>query len=275
MNKSSPQISVLMPAYNAAKFIEESIKSILNQTFKDFELIIVDDASQDNTWKIITRLAKKDSRMRIYRNRYNLYIAGNRNRLLTLARGEFIAWQDADDISMPTRLAKQYEFLKPNKDVGIVGAYLQFFDGVKSLSIRKYLLEDSSLRRTIFRFSPVAQPVAMIRKECFVYAGLYNLNYPPAEDLDMSFRIGRKYKFANLPEVLLRYRVSPGSATFSKLRKIEISSIKIRTENLKIESYDPTVFDKIYLRLHFISIFILPARFKIWLFDKMRNEHYN
>ena len=99
-----------MPAYNAEKYISEAIKSILNQTFKDFEFIIIDDGSIDRTWKIIQKYAKKDDRVIALKNEKNLGIAVNRNKLVSMARGKYIIWQDSDDISLPYRIEKQYNF---------------------------------------------------------------------------------------------------------------------------------------------------------------------
>lgn len=269
----TPLVSVLMPAYNAEKYIAEAIESILSQTFKDFEFIIVDDASTDNTWKIIQEYAKKDERISIYRNEKNLYIAENRNRLVNLAKGKYIAWQDADDVSMPVRLKKQSHFLEKNPQVGIVGGYLQFFDEKGTKSIRKYAISDKELRKNIFRFSPVAQPTAMIRKKCFEKVGLYNPKYPPAEDIDMSFRIGTFYEFANLPQITLKYREHLNSATFNKLKKIELSTLEVRRKNKGKNGYNMTLIDHIYNLLQYVSIFVLPGRIKIALFNAIRNSH--
>ena len=262
-----------MPAYNAEKYISEAIESILNQTFTKFELIITNDASTDSTWMIIQKYAKKDSRIRIYQNQKNLYIAENRNLLVKLARGKYIAWQDADDISMPDRLEKQFKFMELNPQVGIVGGYLQFFEKRIIKSIRKYSTNDKELRNNIFRFSPVAQPTAMIRRECFEKVGLYNPKYPPAEDIDMSFRIGTYYKFSNIPRVTLKYREHQDSATFDKLKKIELSTLEIRRNNNCKNGYRMTCVDRIYNLLQYLSIFILPGQLKISLFNAFRNSH--
>ncbi|MCX6730647.1 MAG: glycosyltransferase family A protein [Candidatus Roizmanbacteria bacterium] len=269
----SPLISVLMPAYNAEKYIAEAIESILAQTFKDFELIISDDASTDKTWDIIKKYKDKDKRIFITRNSKNRYIAENRNVLVKLAKGKYIAWQDADDISVPVRLKKQSHFLEKNPQVGIVGGYLQFFDEKGTKSIRKYATSDKELRKNIFRFSPVAQPTAMIRSECFKKVGLYNPKYPPAEDIDMSFRIGKFYEFANLPQITLKYREHLDSATFNKLKKIELSTLEVRRENDGKNGYKLSYLDRLYNLLQYVSIFVLPGRIKIALFNAIRNSH--
>lgn len=270
---NSPKVSVITPAYNAEKYIEESVESILNQTFTDFELIVIDDCSTDKTWEIIQKYAGKDKRVVAVKNEKNLGIAGNRNKGLSLARGEYIVWQDADDISLPGRIEKQYMFLESHLDTGIVGGFLQFFsdDGTSS-GVRKYHADDADLRKRIFRYSPVAQPASMIRKRCLNEVGEYDLKYPPAEDIDMSFRVGMRHKFANLQEVVLKYREHPNSATFTRLKKIELSTMEIRRKYSKGFGYKMTVFDIVYNIAQFISIFIVPPRVKIWLFDKIRNN---
>lgn len=269
----TPLISILMPAYNAEKYIAEAIESILNQTFTDFELIISDDASTDKTWEIIQDYSKKDKRISIYKNKKNLYIAENRNMLVRKAKGKYIAWQDADDISLADRIEKQYELMEKNPTVGVVGGYLQFFDESGLKSIRRYATDDISLRKSMFRYSPVAQPTAMIRRECFEKVGLYNPEYPPAEDIDMSFRIGTLYKFANLPEITLNYREHHSSATFKKLKKIELSTLKVRWQNNNTGNYKMSFVDKIYNVLEFISIFLIPPKLKIALFNILRNTN--
>jgi glycosyltransferase involved in cell wall biosynthesis len=268
---NKPQVSILMPAFQCEKYVAISIESILCQTFQDFEFIIIDDCSSDKTWEIIKHYARKDPRIQAIQNDKNLGIAGNRNKLIALAQGEFIAWQDADDISCADRIAKQCEFLHNHPEVGIVGGYLQFFSEAGNAGVRKYATEDGQLRKRIYRYSPVAQPASMIRKICFEEFGEYDLRYPPAEDIDMSFRIGQKYRFANLPQIVLKYREHPGSATYTKLRKIELNTLEIRMKYFIKRSYKATVLDLVYNVAQFMSIFLVPPRFKIQLFNYFRN----
>ena len=269
----NPKISVLIPAYNAAQTVAEAVRSIQSQTFKDIEIIIIDDASTDKTWDEIKKCAVNDKRVRTYRNKTNHYIAKVRNQLVSHARGKYIAWQDADDMSLPDRLALQMNILDEDKKVGIVGGYLQFFDEKNgNLSIRKYNTNDASLRKTIFRYSPVAQPAAMIRRKCLQEFGVYNAAFPPAEDIDMSFRIGTKYHFANIPHIVLRYRYHNNSATFKRLRHIELTTIRVRRAYMNNPAYHFSLFDWLYNIVQFLLIYLLPARFKIAIFNSFRNS---
>jgi glycosyltransferase involved in cell wall biosynthesis len=265
-------ICVATPAYNAEKYIADSIESILRQTHKDFEFILIDDGSTDKTYSIIENYAKKDQRITLIKNETNLGISGNRNKILSLVKSKYLAWQDADDISMPQRLQHQYELMECHPEVGILGGYLHIFDQNGDLGIRKYPATDKSLRKIIFRYSPVAQPGAMIRVSALKKMGEYDLNCPPAEDLDMSFRIGSRYKFANLQEVVIKYRENNSSATFKNLKTMEINTLKIRKKYSKSFGYKMTWVDKLYNVMHFLSIYIVPAKLKIKLFAVLRNS---
>ncbi len=265
-------VSVLMPAWNAERTISESIDSILAQTYRHFELIVIDDDSSDSTWKLLQNYLGLDNRIRLYRNETNLGIAASRNRALSLATGRYIAWQDADDISYPNRLNLQFNALENDSQIGIIGASIEFFDDRGIQSTRKYEQNDNDIRSHIFRYSPVAQPVAMIRKECFDRVGLYDLRYPPAEDLDMNFRIGTHYKFANLDQPLLKYRISSTSATYRKLFKIELSTFQIRAKNIRNSAYKFRLLDILFNLVQYTLVIWIPPKVKISLFNLIRNS---
>jgi len=270
--KQHPLVSVITPAYNAELYIGESIESILKQTLTNFEYIIVDDHSTDNTWDIIQKYARDDSRIIPVKNIKNLGIAGNRNKGIHLAQGKYIAWQDADDISTPRRLEKQVGLMEKNSKVGICGGFLQFFDENGKIAIRRYYPDDASLRKNIFKFSPLSQGGAVLRKKCFDELGVYDLSIAPAEDLEMSFRIGSRYEFANIQEIVLRYREHGNSGTFQKLRTIEINTIKTRVKYRKGMGYSFTIADAVYNLLQYVSIFIIPPKIKIAIFNRIRNS---
>lgn len=264
-------VSVITPAYNAEKYIGAAIESILSQTFCDFEYIILDDQSTDSTLEIIERYAGKDPRIMVIKNEKNLGIAGARNKGVSLATGRYIAWQDADDLSVPDRIEKQFRFMEAHSETGLLGGFLQFFDDSGMRGIRKYAATDEELRKKIFLYSPVAQPAAMVRKEALDKAGVYDLRYPPAEDLDMSFRIGMHYKFANLQEPMILYREHPTSATATRLKKIELSTLEIRRKYARCGAYSMSVADWLYNVFHHVSVYVIPPGIKIRMFNWWRN----
>lgn len=273
MSVRSPKISVIMPVYNAEEYLREAIESILNQTFTDFEFIIVDDASTDNSCKIIEEYSKKYERILVIKNANNFGIAETRTRGTKFAKGKYIGVADADDISIPTRLEKQYNYLEKHEDCGVVGGFIELFnsDNGKRIGVRKYNEDDANLRKKIFLYCPVAQPVCMIRKEVFDNIGYYDPKYPPVEDLDLWFRIGMKYKFANIQEILLKYRVHKRSSTILKIQTMEDITLELRKKYSHGYGYSMTLFDRIYNLMIPMTKYIVPYKFKIWIFNLIRN----
>lgn len=269
MNNKELLVSVVMPAYNAEKFIGEAIESILSQTFKDFEFIILDDCSKDKTWEIIQEYAKKDERIIPVKNEKNLNIALNRNKGVEMAKGKYVVWADADDISKPDRIEKLFNYMESHPEVGICGSNFQSFSGDKLMDTREFFEDDDLLRKNIFKFSPVAQPTAIVRKACFDKVGYYNPSYPPAEDIDLSFRVGEYYKFGNISEVLLMYREHPNSATYTRTRKQIASTLDVRASYFGSDAYSPKILD--YLAFGTTWIFqFLPSKFVIATFKFIR-----
>ena len=190
-----------MPAWNAEQFVGEAIDSILAQTFKDFEFIIINDGSTDNTAKII--YSYKDPRIVFVDNTKNQGLIAVLNQGMDMARGEYIARMDADDISYPERLAKQLEFIEANPDVGVLGTSFQEFGDSNHRTIRK---ERFGLIGLI-QGCKIGHPTVMLRKSVFDKHGLrYSSDYEACEDYELWSRAIRHTAFANLPDVLLKYR---------------------------------------------------------------------
>ncbi len=265
-------VSVLMTARNAESYIGQSIESILNQSFADFEFLIIDDTSTDKTWEIIKFYQAKDSRIKASRNEIRHGISKNRNRLVSMASGRYIVWQDADDISLPERIKKQVAFMDSNNEVGICGGWLKFFNSKGILGIRKYSASDKILRKNIFRFSPLAQPASIIRKDALIKAGKYDEKLIAAEDLDMSFRIGQNYKFGNIQEIILLYRQAGDSITAKKLRRLELNTLNVRIKFINDKNYYFSISDFIYNVVQFSTLYLMPVKLRIALFNLLRNS---
>ena len=218
-----PKVSVLIPNYNTKEeWLKESIESILNQTFQDFEIIILDDGSKTSPEELIKSF--KDERIKFYQNEINLGVGKTRNKLLELAKGDYVAFQDSDDISLPTRLEKQVEILDNNMDFSGVSAWVETFPNKKVLkNIEKPKILD------FLCGCEFIQPSAMLRVNDFKKYDLkFNDNFTTSEDYDLWTRTIEKLNLYNIQEVLLKYRRNPNSLVHTKKREIAEADLIIK-----------------------------------------------
>lgn len=268
-----PLITVLMPAYNMEHYIAQAIESILNQTFKNFEFIIIDDASLDKTPSIIKFYMKKDKRIRLITNRKNSKIAWTLNKGIKEAKGEIIARMDPDDISSSDRLLTQFNFLKKHPKVAILGSNIIIINAAgKVISKREYPTTSAKMKDLMFRYSPFAHPVIMFRKNIFEEFGCYDVNMTQAEDLDLWFKIGSKYEFATIPKTLLQYRILPSSGFHNNLKSVEISSFKIKLNAIFKYGYKVSAYDIFYNLIEFILLWFIPDKTRIWSYNYLRSK---
>jgi len=211
---SNPKITVLMPVYNGEKYLKESIESILNQTFSDFEFLIVDDGSTDKSVQIIEEYQKKDLRIRLLDNQKEKGIVGALNTGLEQTRGKYIARMDCDDISLPERLSKQFEFMEKNREVGVCGSWIRLFG--KTEGMVKNPSGHNTIKCHLLFYNAVAHPTAMMRAEFFKKFSLKYKNFSHAEDFELWARCSFLFKLYNIPEVLLNYRISEDNITSRK-----------------------------------------------------------
>lgn len=212
----TPLVSVCMPAFNAGQYLDAAITSIRKQTFKDFELLILDDGSTDDTLKIARRHADQDSRIQVFENERNRGLVYTRNRLLAAASGKLIAAADADDVFVDTRLERQVQFLDSHSDVGIVGSNVCFCDatGNEVRQPSNLHTHDEHIRFFLMLGPCVWNTVTMYRTRLLKAVGGYDEGLDNgAEDYDMWCRLSKFTKFANLPEVLATVHVHVGSVT--------------------------------------------------------------
>lgn len=233
---NTPKVTVLMPVYNGVPFVAEAIQSILGQTFTDFEFLIIDDGSTDESISMIS--AYNDLRIRFVKNASNLGLVASLNHGLELARGEYIARMDADDISRPERLACQVEFMDANRKIGVCGSWVQFFPKAKN-KIWKLPQCSEEIKSWQFHAVGIAHPSAMMRRQYFVENGLfYDPQYLYVEDYELWGRALKYMEFANIQKVLLDYRISSGQIC-SVYRAEQASSLAllrlIRVRELGIE----------------------------------------
>ncbi|MBL8635048.1 MAG: glycosyltransferase [Myxococcales bacterium] len=203
-----PRISVLLPVYNAAPYVEEAVRSILAQTVTDFELIVIDDGSTDGSGELLTALADEDSRIRLVR-RPNTGIVGALNEALGLARADLVARMDADDIAWPTRFAKQAAYLSQHPECVAVGSAIIVIDPLgEPIKQPKQALSHEEIDAQLLSGYgwALVHPAAMMRRQAVLDLGGYRTQYNKVEDLDLFLRLAERGRLANLPDVLLSFR---------------------------------------------------------------------
>jgi glycosyltransferase involved in cell wall biosynthesis len=204
-----PRVSVVMPVYNAARHLPQAIESILDQTFREFEFIIVDDHSTDETADILSRYGQLDSRIRVIRNAQNMRVAHSLNRGCETARSELIARMDGDDISLPERFERQVAFLDAHPQVGVLGTQTVFIEKDGQFS-RQAEWQKPTLHNDLvwclLHSTPLCHPSVMMRTQCLREVGGYDPSYPN-EDMKLWAEMAFITRLANLDDVLLYYRM--------------------------------------------------------------------
>lgn len=261
------KVSVLIPVYNGAPFIERAIKSILQQTYSNFELILLNDASTDNSETIISRFS--DSRIKYHKNQNNLGISASRNKLMDLAQGEYLAVMDNDDLSMPQRLAQQVEFLDNHQDVAMLGSWGELFCQTPPSGLFGKLKQQfinlgwvwcqppfPDLHNTL-QGNPVMHSSSMLRKSALLEHNIrYNPKYTPAEDYDLCRQILEAgLKLANIQNVLFKYHyhgqnfsLTNKDAMCKADHKVKTDIRKLLTSNQPDYPYYRTMIHKLRLK---------------------------
>jgi len=224
MTEMSSKVSVVMAVYNEAEYISTAIESILEQTFEDFEFLIIDDGSSDRTPEIIKHYTERDNRIRHFVNKTNKGLSASLNRGIETANGEYIARMDADDRSRPERFKRQVEFLETNLDVHVVGCDVRVIGVNGEYFGDREFPQDGRDPDTLQQEGPqVAHPSVMIRRTSVQAVNGYRTAFRYAQDLDLWIRMSRKYgpQFLYvLPEQLFEYRISPKKFRRDQIKKI-------------------------------------------------------
>jgi len=218
---TNPLVSVITTVSNCEKFIEESIKSIFDQTFRDFELIIYDDCSTDNTLKIVEDVLKKFEVNHVIKTPFvgeRVGCGEGRNKAIQEASGKYLAIQDGDDISFQNRLQKEVEFLEENQDIFCVSSWADVIDEQGDfIEIFNYPpAYHKKIKKEIFekKNNPIIDPASMFRRDIFNKLGGYDKKWGLVPDFNLWIRAMKEgYKFANIQEVLIHYRKHSGSVT--------------------------------------------------------------
>lgn len=230
-----PKISTIMSVYNAERYLSKSIESILKQTLDDFEFIVVNDGSTDRSSVILEYYVSQDSRIRLI-NQENKGLTKSLNKALALATGDYIARMDADDISMPERFELQLDFLENNPScVAVSSDVLQIDLDGDPISRMGVLLSHAEIEAELLKGKGgvLRHPAVLMRSEALIAIDGYRDSYTTAQDLDLFLRLTEKGQLANLPDVLLEYRLHLESVNFSRYQRQTTDVIAILSDAYK------------------------------------------
>lgn len=270
-----PKVSVLMPVYKTnEKYLREAIESILGQTFEDFEFLILDDCPEDDREEIIK--SYKDKRIKYSKNEKNLGITPSRNKLIDMAKGEYLAVFDHDDVSLPERFEKQVQYLDEHQDVGVVSS------NVKSLIKNRISInpiDDYNIKMALVRTCALCHPAAMIRKSVLINNNIrYEERFSPAEDYALWCRLIPFTNFYNIPEVLFHYRDHAENTSHKQEEKMQQATLSIWSF-VKVEN--PALYEEFLLKakrtkrtrlfgfIPFLTTITQANRTKTYLFEKI------
>jgi glycosyltransferase involved in cell wall biosynthesis len=247
-----PKVSVVICTYNRAQYLPQAIESVLVQSFQDFELIVVDDASKDNTQTVMEKYIS-NNKVRYIKNSKNLGLGKNRVESTREARGEYIAILDSDDYWVDVnKISKQVDFLDKNKNVGVVGTFGKIVNDKNDvIGNLEYKTNNQDIRKKILSYHQFLHSSVLFRKDAFIELGGYDETLSPAEDFDLILKIGKRYEMANLSEYTTHYRIHSENSS-SKDRQKRLNHAKLHLKVIKKFKKDyPNYFSaliKSYLR---------------------------
>jgi glycosyltransferase involved in cell wall biosynthesis len=236
-----PKVTVIIPSYNHEKYVAEAVQSVLDQTYQDFEIVITDDASQDETVRVIRNFT--DPRIRIFCFEQNQGAAAAANKCINEAQGEFVAMLSSDDVFVPAKLETQVNFLDQHPEVGAVFSYAEIIDEdgnnftqedhfYKSIFIQPNRTRFEWLNHFFFNDNCLCHPSVLIRKSCYESVGQYDERFAQLPDLDFWVRLCLKYEIYVLPEQLIKFRIrqnevnASGNRLDSRIRhEIELTQV--------------------------------------------------
>lgn len=256
MNQKSdnPLVSVLITTYNSEKYIKDALESILNQTYSNLEIVIIDDASIDNTLEIIQSF--KDKRIKLFVNEKNLGVSENMNKGIKLSHGKYLAVMDSDDWSYPYRIEEEVKLMEENPEVVLCSGYMDVCDeNLKFKNTRTYPTTDKEIRRAIVRYNPISHPASMWRMSALLKTTLYNVG----RDYDLVVRISEFGAYQNLPKPLIKYRVRKESETGKGIRQTQWYSFYIQMKAHFEHGFPLRFSDILFIIMRLFATILLPT----------------
>jgi glycosyltransferase involved in cell wall biosynthesis len=273
--ESKPLVSVLIPSYNSGDYLDDSIGSIINQTYTNWELIITDDASTDNSVEVAKGYANKDERIKVYENEKNRGISGNMNEGLKYCKGEYIAILDADDWSYPYRLKEQVEVMENDKDIVACSGFLDITDEyLKSKYVKDLPETDEQLRRAMKRYMPMIHPGTMWRAEALFKTDLYPKYLKVGHDYLITIDMSQQGKLYNLQKPVIKYRIREASETGKKLFDTELVTVYLQLyAHFKYDDYTLTKKEVLFMAIRLLITVIFPTSFVRFIATYSRVVH--
>ena len=255
---NSPLASIVIPVHNGEKYIKEAIDSCINQTYRDIEIIVVDDKSEDGTLDILREYEKKDERIKVLPVEKQNGLGNVINIGIRASKGKYIVRMDADDIMLPDRIQKQIRYLEEHIECVAVGGQIDIIDANSNITgHREYALTDSELRKNRFLFQPFAHPAVTLRKSTLEEIGLYPENLWRVEDVKLFLILSTKGEFANLPDTVLKYRMTYAAESQSKMLGHFRKTSEMRNWAIKNLNIKPTVREYIIWNIQKVGVNIL------------------
>lgn len=266
LNIKAPKVSVLMPVFNSSRYIKESVESVLSQSFNDFEFVIVDDGSTDETPAILEEYALQDNRIRIIRNEKNMGIVYALNRGLKVCHGDYIVRMDADDVATQDRLKKQVAAMEADSRICVLGGALTYIDAEgNDLGVVRYCrFNDTRLSGT-----PLLHPTVIIRRAVLLDNRLnYSEKYKFAEDYFLWLQLSKVGKVSAINDVVLKYRINSNATKIKRLKATLLATLKVKKDAVLLLHIFPRPKD-IIIACAEIILLLLPWRLVLFIYLKM------
>ena len=260
-------ISVVMPVYNAEKFLSQAIESVLTQSYKNFEFIIVNDSSSDNSYQICEKYQKIDPRIKLIQNKKHQGVGFTLNQAIGQSKGQFIARMDADDIMLPSRLEEQVYYLNRNKDIVCLGSWMKEINE-KNETIGKRItpLLHEEIYEKMFYEMAIQNPTLMINKNLVPKDFQWCKTDGILDDLDLLFKLLKFGQFANINEYLMLYRIHDNNLSLKNIKQTFKEALVIRQNAIKKYHYKPTSKGKIISFFEQIIVNFMPSQSLYFLY---------
>ena len=261
-----PLVSVIIPVFNGQKYLKETVLSVQKSSYKNFEIILVNDGSKDKSKELCYKLKKKYKNIRIFSFKKNHGFSNVLNYAIRKAKGKYIARLNQDDLVTPTRLSSQVYFLENNSNYVLVGGNLELINEQgKTLDVMSYPHTDQEIRNNWFYLNAFADPAVMYRKKTFIKVGNYDQDFYPADDYHLWFRMGQDGKIANLNLVVTKFKVHQKAATMRLHKKLIESTKKVHewaAENIQ----KPSLLVILYWKMQYFLAIYFPPQLNFFIY---------